>query len=228
VNSAGLPAVILIGGGGHARILADSLRLGGRHVLGFTAPQIEPELAPGISWLGDDSALSDQDPAAVELANGLGSTGSTCARRQLFAAWCQRGFRFANICHPSAAVSELDVVLGEGCQLLAGSVVGPGVRLAANVLINSRAVVEHDCEIASHSHVATGAVLCGTCRVGEGVHIGAGACIIQGITIGSGAIIAAGSVVTRDVEPLTLIAGVPAVHKRALDEEDLEGHQHPM
>ncbi len=227
MNTATGPEVILLGGGGHARALADCLRLSGRRLLGFTDPQAGQQLAPGIPWLGADDTLSSYDPTSVELINGRGSTGSTRARRQLFAAWCARGFRFAAIYHPSAVLSELDVALGEGCQVLAGAIIGPGVRLASNVLVNNRAVVEHDCQVGSHSHIATGAVLCGSCRIGEGVHIGAGACIIQGISIGDGAIIAAGSVVTRDVEPMTLSAGVPAVPKRALNDEDLEGHQHP-
>ena len=94
----------------------------------------------------------------------------------------------------------------------------PGVRLGDNALINSRAVVEHDCRVGRHSHVATGAILCGGCDIGAGVHIGAGATLIQGITVGDGAIIAAGSVVTKDVESLTLVAGVPGRCKRSLND----------
>jgi UDP-perosamine 4-acetyltransferase len=202
------PAIIL-GGGGHARVLADCLQLAGRTVLGFTAPERLPPLAPGIEWLGDDTALAGHDPAAVALVNGLGSVGRTAARQQLFEELTAKGYDFAAVRHPTATLSGLDVAIGAGCQLLAGSLVGPGARLGDNVLLNSRAVVEHDCEVGDHCHVATGAILCGGCQVGSGVHVGAGATVIQGITIGNGAIIAAGAVVTKNVEPLTLVAGVP-------------------
>jgi maltose O-acetyltransferase len=47
-------------------------------------------------------------------------------------------------------------------------------------------------------------------KVGNNVWIGAGAIILPGITIGDGAVIAAGSVVSRDVKPNTMVAGVPA------------------
>lgn len=46
--------------------------------------------------------------------------------------------------------------------------------------------------------------------VGDYVFIGPRAIILPGITVGTGAIIAAGAVVTKDVEPFTIVAGVPA------------------
>lgn len=44
----------------------------------------------------------------------------------------------------------------------------------------------------------------------DGSDIGAGAILLPGVTIGRGAIVGAGAVVTRDVEPFTVVAGVPA------------------
>ena len=47
-------------------------------------------------------------------------------------------------------------------------------------------------------------------RIGDHVWIGAGARILKGVTIGDGAVVAAGAIVTSDVEPQTLVGGVPA------------------
>lgn len=47
-------------------------------------------------------------------------------------------------------------------------------------------------------------------RIGDHVWIGNGVRILKGVTIGDGAIVAAGSIVTKDVEPRTLVGGVPA------------------
>lgn len=52
--------------------------------------------------------------------------------------------------------------------------------------------------------------------VGPGCWIGAAATVLQGVTIGEGTIIAAGSVVTKDCEPNSLYAGVPARKVRDL------------
>lgn len=46
--------------------------------------------------------------------------------------------------------------------------------------------------------------------IGKNVWIGAGAVVVAGVTIGDNAIIAAGAVVTKDVQPNTIVAGVPA------------------
>ena len=58
------------------------------------------------------------------------------------------------------------------------------------------------------------------CVIGHDVWIAANACICRGVTVGTGAVIAAGAVVTHDVEPYTIVAGVPAkpLKKRFSDE----------
>jgi acyl-[acyl carrier protein]--UDP-N-acetylglucosamine O-acyltransferase len=68
---------------------------------------------------------------------------------------------------------------------LPGSIVNAGARLGRNVIINSGAVVEHDCVIGDHVHVASGAVLASAVNVGAGAHIGAGAVVRQCIEIGA-------------------------------------------
>jgi acetyltransferase-like isoleucine patch superfamily enzyme len=69
----------------------------------------------------------------------------------------------------------------------------------------------------SDSHVISGSGRSSTepIRIGDRVWIGARAVILKGVTIGDGAIVAAGSVVTKDVAPGTLVAGVPAKFIRA-------------
>ncbi len=211
--------ILILGGGGHARVLADALRQQGLAVAGYSGPQDSGELLPGIPYLGPDQVVFEQPASDVQLVNGVGSIGDNSLRRGLFEAFSRQGYTFMAVRHPAAVVAT-DISLGEACQLLPGAIVNAGARLGDNVLINSRALVEHDCEIASHCHVASGAVLCGDCRLGEDVHVGAGAVIIQGVSVGNGAIIAAGAVVTKNVEPLTLVAGVPAVTKRAMNEQE--------
>ncbi|WP_404826005.1 DapH/DapD/GlmU-related protein [Desulfoluna spongiiphila] len=46
--------------------------------------------------------------------------------------------------------------------------------------------------------------------------IGGGAIITQGVTIGRGAVVAAGAVVTENVDPYTVVGGVPAIYIRSV------------
>ena len=48
------------------------------------------------------------------------------------------------------------------------------------------------------------------CKIGNDVWIAANATILRGVKIADGAVIAAGAVVTKDVEPYTIVAGIPA------------------
>lgn len=59
--------------------------------------------------------------------------------------------------------------------------------------------------------------------IGHDVWIGSGAKILDGVTIGDGAIVAAGAVATKDIEPYTIVGGVPArpIRKRFTDEQIL-------
>jgi UDP-perosamine 4-acetyltransferase len=78
------------------------------------------------------------------------------------------------------------------------------------VIVNTGAIVEHDCAIGSHAHIATGAALAGNVRVGEAAHVGIGASVRQGICIGPGAVVGAGAVVVHHVPEGVVVAGVPA------------------
>jgi len=207
--------LIVIGGGGHARVLMETLHRRLLRVIGFTDPMPRDGDDFLYPYLGDDGVIRDFAPDEIELVNGLGGVGDNGLRRSLFADWWARDYRFASVIHPFAIVANHQVEMKQGVQVLAGAVVGVGASLGNNVLVNTRAVVEHDCALGEHVHVASGAVLCGGCSVGAGAHIGAGATLIQGVNVGEGAVVAAGAVVTRDVEPHSLVAGVPAAAKSA-------------
>jgi len=208
--------IIIIGGGGHAKVLAEALLRVDKKVLGFTDPDASAVIFEGIPHLGTDAIILDHHPEEILLVNGLGSVGDNSARQAIFSTFTAKGYRFAQVIHPNAIISSIDVETGLGCQILAGAVINPGARLGDNVLINSRAVVEHDCLIGDHVHISPGAVICGDCTIGEMAYIGASATLKQGVSIGDGTVIAAGAVVIHDAPSHTLMAGVPAQENRPL------------
>jgi UDP-perosamine 4-acetyltransferase len=203
---------LVLGAGGQGKVLVElMLRRGGLKPVGVLEAEAsrKGQDVLGVPVIGDDSALADFDPAGVVLVNGVGSTRSTAARRELFMRCKNMGFRFATLIHPSAIVAD-DAVLGEGVQVLAGAIINAGARIGEDSIINTAVVVEHDCRIGAHVHVASGAVLAGGVVLKDGVHVGAGATVIQGITVGERTVIGAGAVVIRDLGQDTVAVGVPA------------------
>jgi UDP-perosamine 4-acetyltransferase len=194
--------VAVLGGGGHARVVIDVLRLMRRDIIGIIDPRQPVDLPPGLAWIGSD--LSQLQPAEVELAIGVGSidVGSKNPRPRLFDDARRAGFTLATLIHPSAILAG-DARWGEGCQIMAGCVIQPGTVLGENVLVNTRASIDHDCRIAGNVHLAPGTVLSGAVTVGDGSHLGTGANVIQGIQIGREVMVAAGCTITSNLADFT-------------------------
>lgn len=192
--------VIVIGGGGHARVVMDALRLRGVSMLGICDPALpRGGTGPfGVAVLGDDAAIAAYPPVQVDLVNGIGSSQSTQSRRQIFDIFSARGYRFAGVVHPAAIVAD-DVTLDEGAQIMAGAILQSGTAVGRDVIINTGARVDHDCRIGDHVHIAPGATLSGRVMVGAGTHVGVAAAVIQAVTIGRNCLIGAGTVVLRDL-----------------------------
>lgn len=212
-------SVVIIGAGGHSRVLFDALRLSGAEVMGCVAKELPETLPEGLKYLGGDDLLAAFDRKRILLANGIGSVSKPALRSEIFRRFSADGYRFVTVVHPSAVVAS-DVIAAEGVQIMAGVIVQPGCRLGDGVLLNTGAIVDHDCEIGRHTHIAPGAVLSGGVKVGESCHLGTGSRVIQGVSIGDCSVIGAGSVVLGDVGSEASVAGVPA---RPIERKEISG-----
>lgn len=206
--------VILIGNGGHAKVLYNILKLQNTHVLGCAVEDSIVGLPLPI--LGNDALIqANYQPDEVVLVNGIGSTQNTTLRKKIYEQYKKKGYHFASVIHPSV-ILPIHCKLGEGVQLMAGVVIQPDVEIGENSIVNTRVSIDHDCKIGNHVHLAPGTTLSGNVQVSHGTHIGTGTTIIQGITIGSNSTIGAGSVVTKNIPATTLALGIPAKEVRKL------------
>lgn len=204
-------SVIVLGAGGHAKVLINVLQLCSVEILGVTDP--DPSLIGqevlGFPIIGTDDVLRNYSSQKVQLVNGLGSVGLPSARGRLFDDCKKLGFVFATVVHPAAVIAA-DVEIGEGSQVMAGAILQPGVCLGDNVIVNTNASVDHDCTIGRHTHIAPGATLSGDVQVGIGTHLGTGVLIVQGIKIGDNSVVGAGSLVLKDIPADVKAYGCPA------------------
>ncbi len=189
--------LILLGTGGHAKVVAEALRLSGREILGVTDPNSSPgSNFFGVRVLGGDEAIYDYSPEEVELVNGVGALPGKVQRWEIGEQMRRRGYRFASVIHPSAVIAK-DVELSEGTQVMAGAVIQPSVKIGVDTIVNTGVCIDHDCKIGANCHLAPGVVLSGGVNVGDYVHLGTAASVIQYMSIGCRAIVAAGSVVYK-------------------------------
>lgn len=200
--------VIVIGNGGHAKVLTEILLLNKQTIIGFTTPkkEINPYHLP---YLGDDNCIFNYASSEVLLVNGLGSTENTNLRKQLYNQFSSVGYTFSQVIHPRAIVSSY-ASLGEGVQIMAGTIIQPFTKIADNTIVNTKTSIDHDCIIGSHCHIAPGSVLSGGVEIGDSTHIGTGSTIIQGIKIGEHVLVGASSLVLKNVPNHTTVYGIPA------------------
>lgn len=200
------PAYIILGAGGHARVMAEALNLCDLALLGHLAPSQGQGVGP---YLGPDRALKDEAHSTTRVLIGLGfvNTDSMIRRKQVLHSIAPN--RLATLVHPLAIVSP-SAKIAAGAFIAAGAIIGTGAQIGLGAIVNTGAIVDHDCVICTNTHVATGVRLAGGVTVMDDCLIGTGAVVRQGITIGMGAIVAAGAVVVRDVPAAVTVMGVPA------------------
>ena len=137
---------------------------------------------------------------------------------------------FVRVMKGTRFAQNMDVLIGDNVQFGNDCNVASNVHLGNNVLMagNVQFVGKHD-----HTFSVPGVTIWdgergdnGTTLVGDDVWIGTSSIIISGVTIGMGSIVAAGSIVTCDVPPCEIWAGVPAkkLKDRFASEADKRKH----
>ena len=202
--------VVLIGAGGHGRVVLDILRAGGIHnPVGFldADPQLTGQEVGGLPVLGQLNMLPKLKSQKVKAA--IISIGDNHPRWQYFRKISGQGFELVNAIHPSSFVSET-ARLGRNVVVAAGAVISTDAHISDAVIVNTSAVVDHECQIGVAAHICPSATLAGRVSVGEQAFIGLGANIIQCLKIDSYCIVGAGAVVIEDVPMGATVVGVPA------------------
>jgi sugar O-acyltransferase (sialic acid O-acetyltransferase NeuD family) len=202
--------VVIVGAGGHGRVVLDLLRLGGKHrVVGFldADPALAGSVIDAVPVLGAVNLLPRLKQQRVRgVIVGIGDNRTRLRHAQLIE---ESGLELISALHPGAFVSPT-ATLGRNTVVAAGAVVSTHARVGDSVIINSSAVVEHECQVEAGAHLCPGALLGGRVRIGAGAMIGLGAKILPCLSVGEGAVVGAGAVVLADVPDQATAVGVPA------------------
>lgn len=199
--------VVIIGGGGHAKVVIESLRACGETVAAIIDADPTPREVLGVPVVGDDLALPTlrgQGLSKLFVAIGDNRLRQTLGRKAR-----DHGFDLVNAIHPSAVVSP-SARLGEGIAVMAAVAINAESRIDDLVIINTGAVVDHDCRLGAACHLGPASALAGGVSVGERAFLGVGVRAIPGVSIGADTIVGAGGVVVHDLPDAVLAIGVPA------------------
>ncbi|EFI4460024.1 acetyltransferase [Escherichia coli] len=193
--------VVLIGGGGHASVLLDILNSNMREVIAIVSPHDVPArtIFSGIKVFRTDDDIFQYSNKDIELVNGIGMVPRSSVRKNVTESYLRHGYQFASVIAKDALISAHAHIMN-GAQVLSGTIVNPGVVIGSHSIINTRAIIEHDCQIGNHSFIGPGAVLCGQVKTGESVFVGAGSTIIPGMILGSNSMVGAGAVLVQSLD----------------------------
>lgn len=198
--------VILIGSGGHASVLLDILLQQGVEILAVSSNDdvIERSIFNGITHIKGNDAIYQYSPKDVMLVNGIGSMPNNQVRSNIHQTFTEQGYEFFTVVAQDAFVSSY-ASLSQGCQVLSKAVIQAGVSIGEASIINTKASVDHDCQLGFNTHVAPGATLSGQVIAGDRVHIGTGANVIQCVEIGDDCVVGAGATLTCSIDANSIV-----------------------
>ena len=197
--------LILIGAGGYAKSVIDSIDIYNYEIAGFIDEFSKSSEHLGYPILANSlEALQNTEKYVYFIC-----IGNNKKRKIWFERLQSEKLRVINIVDRSAIVSP-KASLGTGCFIGKFAVVNSKAIVGNDCVINTRALIEHGCVVSNHVNLSTNTVINGDVKIGEGSFIGSCSVTIGQLTIGCWSTVGAGAVVIRNVGDNITVAGVPA------------------
>ena len=186
--------LIIVGAGGHARSVAETVLLSGKFELaGFL-----DDTFPGLAKVWDFPVLgttADIEKCRAFAEVAVVAIGKNELREVLCGQLRTAGFELATVIHPCAIVSPKAVV-DAGCMIMAGAIIGTEAQLGSGVIVNCGAVVDHHCRVEDFGHLGVHAAMAGSSVLGRGTWMQAGSALGYGVRIDAGVVLAPGEAVS--------------------------------
>ena len=197
--------LIVIGAGGHGKVIADIALKNGYTQIAFVDDRAIGDCI-GFPVVGTSADIEKLNDGNTEFVIGIGNNS---VRKKLAE---QYDVNWATLVHPSAQIA-INVSIGKGTVVMAGAVINVCTTVGEHCIVNTCAVVEHDNVIDDFVHISPNAALGGTVHIGELTHIGIGATVKNNIDICGDSVVGAGAVVVKNINVSGTYIGVPARRK---------------
>lgn len=164
--------LIIIGMGGHSKVVTDIARLNGYKILGYLDDQ-EPVGEGRKLYLGRIETIPRWDRDGIGFVIAI---GNNLVRKAIVEKYALLNLDYVKLVHPAAVIGSKVEILG-GSVVMPGAIINAGAKIGQHVIVNTAAVIDHDCKVGDFAHVAQGAVLaggvvvesCGVVAIGERV-----------------------------------------------------------
>lgn len=194
--------LILIGAGGHGKVITDIALKNGYDDISFVDDNAAG-FCMSFPIIGKCDTLEALNDGKTDFVIAVGDN----AKRKKIAE--SHDVNWVSLVHPSAQIGA-NVEIGKGTLVMAGAVINTCATIGKHCIINTCAVIEHDNKLEDYVHISPKAALGGTVCVGGLTHIGIGATVKNNVDICENCRIGAGAVVVRDIYAEGVYIGIPA------------------
>lgn len=196
--------LILIGAGGYAKSVIDSIDEKKYQIYGFI-DDIKSGLHLGLPIFSDNIENFENKEEYVYFI----SIGDNDKRKYWYDKIIEYNLKIINVIDKTAILAS-DITYGRGIFIGKAAIINSDVRIGENVIINTKALVEHGGRIGNHSNISTNATLNGDVVVGNKCMVGSSSVVNGQLRIGDNSIIGSGAVVINNVDDNIVVAGIPA------------------
>ena len=167
--------IILIGGGGHCKSCIDVIELEGKFrisgIIDNTLLESDTKEVLGYPILGKDKDLQSLRDKYQYAFITIGQIKTPLPRINLYSKLKSLGYIIPTIISPLSYIAK-NVKIDEGTIIMHHALLNTSSRIGKMCIVNTKALVEHDCVVEDFCHISTGAILNGGCQVGEKSFIG--------------------------------------------------------
>lgn len=198
--------LIIVGAGGHGKVLADiALKMKKWDKVMFIDDIVQKKTIMDLDVIGNiDNAILYKNKA--DFVVGI---GDNCNREKIQCILEKKGLSIASVIHPSAVIGA-DVKIKRGTVVMAGAIINSSSEIGKGCIINTNCNIDHDNILDDFIHISPGVNLAGTIKIGKKSWVGIGSTVKNNVNICEDVVIGAGAVVVNDIIKSGTYIGVPA------------------
>ena len=199
--------VFLFGYSGHAYVIIESFIAAGFTIAGYFDYHEAKTNPYQIPYFGFEGSV--YVPSIVKSDFVFPSVGDNTIRAKLVSFFEKYHLKQCVLIDPSAKVSQSSSI-GLSTYVGVNTIINAQSQIGKGVIINTAAIIEHECDVQDFSHIGPAAVLCGNVSVGKGAFIGANSVVRNNTSICSDVTLGSGSVVVKSIEDEGIWVGNPS------------------